>query len=166
MQKNKYFQRATYYVAAFGSAALIGSIAAFAKQRFTKTISDRQKNVLEEKVSSDVLDILSQDESYLNIVVRIAEYEPICPDAFEELVRAIVPVIKFLNTTRKTITMQDNKDYVLLGHVVIDATRIFRTMLEMKMPNVLEDFDEVATDIQAKYDEDRESMLFDAQLRW
>lgn len=169
MQKNKFVQKATWYATVLGSAAIIGLVAGHVKHRVSTGMTNRQKSLLQDKIQPEILEIIVKDETYFSIVGRIADYQPISSQAFEDLVRAIVPVIEFLESRRSSnqkITMQDNKDYVFLGHAVIEATRIFRTILEMKMPNVLEDFDEIATDIQAKYDEDREAMLFDAQLRW
>lgn len=166
--RNKYVQGAGRYVLAFGGLSAMWLGMSWARKSLTRTHAEAQQKMLAERVVRDTLDVLQLDDDYLDVIARLAEFQPADPFNFAELARATAAVITFLCAVRargKT-TMADVMEYSTRGQEVIEAVRQMRSFLELKMPSALDDFDEIAVDVQSKYDEDREHVLFDAQLRW
>lgn len=164
--KNKYVQSAGKYILAFGSLSLIALSFGYAKKSFNKSYKESQIKKLLQVIDERVLDIVLRDKDYTDILSRMIEYQPLDPAGYDTLVKSIFQLILFLSKPRQTLTMQHNIEYTKLGHEVINSVRMFRTMIQLKLPSAISDFDEIATDVQSKYDEDREAFLFDAQLRW
>ena len=164
--KNKYVQSAGKYVLAFGSLSLIALSFGYAKKSFSKKHKQSQISKLLQVIDERVLETILLDKDYPDILYRLMEYQPLDPLSYDQLVKSIFDVITFLYKSKDSTTMKDNIEYTKLGHKIINSVRILRTMIQLKLPSAVSDFDEIAVDVQAKYDEDRENVLFDAQLRW
>lgn len=166
LAKNKYVQSAGRYALAFGTLSVAFLSFGYLRRNLRKSHETGQYKLLSMVIIPEVLDIISRDRDYIDILSRLLEFQSTDPVHFDLIVRSIHNIIVFLRGLSKHITMTDSMNYVKLGHMMIENVRLMRALLELKMPSALQDFDEIAVDIQTKYDEDREGLLFDAQLRW
>lgn len=164
LARNRYVIGAAKYAAA--AAGL--SVAYFGVAKLKEKFQDRHDNHVKEKlteyVPAAVIDQI-QDDDYLDIVYRLLEFRGLNATAFQETITAIANLCTF----KATLTKPNHfavKQYCTEAHKVLNCVRRYRAYLEQKSPSVLDDFDQVASDIQGKYDEDHESLLFDAQLRY
>lgn len=116
-------------------------------------------------VPESVLDRITDDD-YLDIVYRLLEFYGMSQDLFAHVCEAIAAVCEFKRSLPPKVMQHHVREYCSQAHKVINAVRLLRNYIELKLPSVLEDFDQVASDISGKYDEDYESLLFDSQLRY
>jgi len=116
-------------------------------------------------VPEEVLDRITDDD-YLDIVYRLLEFYGMSNVLYQDLVSSIANVCDYKALIPSKVLHNHVREYCGHAHKVINAVRMLRNYIEIKSPSVLEDFDQVASDIQGKFNEDYESLLFDAQLRY
>jgi hypothetical protein len=166
MLKNKYVQQMSRYAMGFTGLSITYLVFSAVKKKWADGHTDATKKHLETIIDPAVVEILDE-EDYLDIVRRMAHFQPLDPVNFQSFVDAVINIRKFFIAKEgRETTMNDAAEYARIGHQMIECVRNMRAFLELRTPSCLEDFDEVAVDVQSKYDEDRESILFDAQLKY
>jgi hypothetical protein len=164
MAKNKYVQGAGRYVLAAGALSLGYLVLEKTKKVISKKHSSFVSSRLNVALTPQQRDTLEADPEYADILFRLLEFRELGPEGFQDLVNAIVNVVKFVNELDGRIVQSTVKTYAKHGNVVIDCVRRMRAYMELKFPDAVDDFDEIAADIQSKYDETHERLLFEAQL--
>lgn len=166
MLKNKHIQNLTRYAAGFTGLSITYLVISGIRKKWSEGHNTATKKQLEIVVDPGIVELL--DDDYLDIVRRMSHYQALDPVNFQQFVNAVLRIRQFFigKETRTETTMVDAAEYARIGHQMIECVRNMRAFLELRTPSCLEDFDEVAVDIQSKYDEDRENILFDAQLKY
>lgn len=119
-------------------------------------------------VGEDAVAMIAMDPTWTELCDRAADYCLLARDELKELLLAVARVVAF------QVSMQVNGAPLTLGtprkfrrqlHAVVEAVRIMRAAVEDKCASALDDFDEVAADIQRTHDDYAYNMLLDAQSR-
>jgi hypothetical protein len=164
LARNRYVIGAAKYAAAAAGLSFAYFGVAKLKENFQDSHDNHVKEKLTEFIPSELVDKI-RDDDYLDIVYRLLEFRGLNAIAFQETIAAIADLCVYKETIKRPNHFAV-KQYCMEAHKVLNCVRRYRAYLEQKSPSVLDDFDLVATDIQGKYDEDHESLLFDAQLRY
>jgi hypothetical protein len=157
-------QSTAKYILAVSSLAVVAAGLSQAKKHVSKKINQRLKNLLDPYLSEDQIEILELDDQYLDIAYRFMEYASLTP-YYKSFLHCVVNLIEY-KTSIVSPKQHHVKEFSKKGHAVIHSVRLMRTYLELKMPSILDEFDEVAADVQTKYEEDHEHILYDAQMQY
>jgi hypothetical protein len=116
---------------------------------------------------NDITDLL-KDEEYFDLLVRLVEFAPLDPINFQNVVKAVRALLIYKDKLAENtkISMIHAYEYVHHAQLIIEQVRLMRAFLELSVPSCLDDFDEVAVEIQTKYEQENEAILMDAQLRY
>lgn len=114
-------------------------------------------------VDQNTLNSLSADPIWEELVCRAGEFRIFCPEEFKNLLIAISDVVEFevqhLNNRKSTLgTPRKFRKYL---HEVVECVREMRATIQEKCPDVINDFDEIAADIQRTHDDSAVNMLYD-----
>ncbi len=108
------------------------------------------------------ISILCEDPVWLELCDRAGEYALIAKPAFADLLRAVALSIAFSRTdVSKRARPRLYREYL---HSIVEAVREMRAVIEEGHPEVLNNFDEIAADIQRTHDEYALNALLDSQL--
>jgi hypothetical protein len=162
--ENKYMQSTAKYVLAVSSLALVAAGVSQAKKHVSNKLNGKLKNLLNPYLSEDQIVILELDDQYLDIAYRLMEYASLTP-YYKAFLLSVVNLLEYKESI-ETVKQHHVKEFGKKGHAVIHCVRLMRTYLELKMPSILDEFDEVAADVQTKYEEDHEHLLYDAQMQY
>lgn len=166
LSQNIYVQGAARYLAAAAGVSFM--LVAFQQTRkhISKSRGTYVLERLEDFATPEVVKALAVDDDFLDIAFRLSEFGAMTPQPYRATLKSMADVVSFLQDLPETKNGSHVKLFSLKGHEMINAIRLMRAYLELKVPSVLDDFDEVAGDIQTKYDEEHERLLFDSQLRY
>jgi hypothetical protein len=162
--ENKYMQSTGKYVLAVSTAAVALAGLSQVKKLMSKKINQRMRSLLHPYLSEEQITQLEQDEQYIDIAYRFVEYASLTP-FFKLFLLSTLDLVDY-KTSIQTAKQYHVKEFSRKGHTMIHAVRLMRTYLELKMPSILDEFDEVAADVQTKYEEDHEHLLYDAQMQY
>lgn len=166
--KNKYIQAGSKYALGLtGLAVAFMSIRIF-KRSFIQGHLDKGKENLRKFISDEDIEELLKDDEYFDILARLAEFAPLDPTNFQNIVKAVRALLIFFDKVKSDnkVTMTHAYEYVHHAQLVIEHVRLMRAFLELSVPSCLDDFDEIAVEIQTKYEQDNEAILMDAQLQY
>jgi hypothetical protein len=109
--------------------------------------------------------LISTDSVWSELCDRLSEFYPIAKEEFKSFLEAVGGVVAF------KVAMQVNENETKLGtprmfrkklHAVVESVRLMRYVVEDKCSTLLDDFDEVASDIQRTHDDEAYNMLLES----
>ena len=139
---------------------LIGGSVYYAMSRASKPKETSVPSYLEPLVplvGEKVAAIIGTDSLWGELCDRAAEFAPIAKDEYVNFLHAVAGVIGF------KLSLQVNKTKLTLGtprlfrtklHAVIEEVRNMRAEIEEKSPSCLDDFDNIAADVQKLHDDE------------
>lgn len=128
-------------------------------------LSDAQKSLLD-FATEHTLKTIAIDHLWFELCDRAADFATLAPKQFSELLYRVSKVVKFQNEidlNEKKLTISTPRLYASKMHSIIECVRSFREQIMLKASYSLEDFDEIAADIQKKHDDDSSNMILHAQ---
>lgn len=154
-----------------GAAAGVGLIVAGLTMRTSgrgkiakkRSIPDYMKPLLP-IVGEETVAMISTDSTWAELCDRASEFFILCKPEFKELLVAVAGVVAF------QVALQINGNAFNHGtprlfrtklHSVVEAVRLMRAAVEDKCPSALDDFDEIAADIQRTHDDAAYNMQLD-----
>lgn len=155
---------------AYGGAAagvgliLTGLTMRTAKKTSKASIPDYVKP-LAALVGEETVLVISTDPHWTELCDRASEFSALCRDEFKDLLRAVASVVAFqlsLQVNGSKLTLGTPRIFRTRLHAVVEAVRIMRAAVEDKCPSALDDFDEVAADIQRAHDDSAYNMQLEA----
>lgn len=120
---------------------------------------------LKEYVDEELLLIIATNSTWTELCDRISEFVVLYKEEIVDFLKAVASVVAF------HISMQVNGRKISLGtprlfrtklHAVVEAVRTMRAAVQHKCSSVLDDFDEVAADIQRTHDDEAYNMQLEA----
>lgn len=120
---------------------------------------------LEKIVGRDTAQMLSLDSTWLDLVDRLGEFAPFAKDEYKEVVIAAARVVAFnaaLSLNKIKLSFGTPRKFRTRLHAVIEAVRCMRAQLEHAFPTCLEDFDEVAAEVQTTHNDYNNNMYFNS----
>jgi hypothetical protein len=159
-----------------GAAAGVGLIFAGLTMRPLSTV-ERAKRIAKKRnvpdfakplvsiAGEETVLMICMDPTWSELCDRASEFYVLGKDEFKELLASVAAVVAF------QVALQVNGGIPSLGtprlfrvklHAVVEAVRLFRAAVEHKCPSALDDFDEVAADIQRTHDDAAYNMQLDA----
>jgi hypothetical protein len=141
-----------------GAAAGVGLIVtAVTMRRKPQTSTEIPQYVqhLTALVGEDTMRMISTDPAWTELAERASEFYVLAPEEFKELLRAIAHVVAFqmsLQVNRK-MTFGTPRLFRTKLHAVVEAVRTMRAVVADKCVSAIDDFDEVAADIQRAHDD-------------
>ena len=164
-------------LAAVGVAVGSGLLLLGAQKMFTKTqplkagakpkaikIPDYIKPLVN-IIGEDVVVSIAKDPTWTELCDRAAEFYSLSVLEFKELCYAIADVVEF------QLAVQEDKTKITLGtprifrtklHAVVEAVRNYRAGIELKCSSALNDFDDIASDIQRAHDDAAYNILLES----
>jgi hypothetical protein len=117
--------------------------------------------LVDEKVVRDLI----KDSTWAELCDRAGDFATIAKDEFTELLLAVSSAVLFATDLEKNrkITLGTPRIYRSRMHAIIEAVRNMRAAIEAKFPASMDDFDDVAADIQRTHDDYCANMLLEAQ---
>lgn len=162
--ENKYMQSTAKYVLAVSAVAVGLAGLSQARKHVSKKINQKMRTLLDPFLSSDQITVLEQDDQYIDLAYRFVEYASLTP-FFKMFLLSTLDLVEY-KLSIQSAKQHHVKEFSRKGHTMIHSVRLMRTYLELKMPSLLDEFDEVAADVQTKYEEDHEHLLYDAQMHY
>lgn len=107
---------------------------------------------LREAVSEDLQELCDQlDPTMLEALARLSPFRRFEPDAFDHILRTAYVANLGLKEEYKQRPLSASASFRIRAEYqkIIEAVRVFRAFIEMRIDTALEDFDEVAVDINA-----------------
>lgn len=159
-------------IAAGGAVAAVAGyfLYSFASKKTslqTPTLSRRGVNVedLEKIVGRDTAQMLALDSTWLDLVDRLGEFEPFARDEYKDVATAAARIVAFnaaLTLHKVKLTFGTPRKFRTKLHAVIEAVRCMRAQLEHTFPTCLEDFDEIAAEVQTTHNDYNTNMYFNS----
>jgi hypothetical protein len=99
--------------------------------------------------------IEDQDPELLDILARLLPFRRFAPKAFKDLVVSCFLALELRESAYKETPIKATTSFRIRQafQKIIEDTRLFRAILELHMPTTLEDFDDVAVDLNAKVEQ-------------
>jgi hypothetical protein len=99
--------------------------------------------------------IETQDPELLDILARLLSFRRFAPKAFKDLVVSCFLALELRNEAYKDLPIKATTSFRIRQafQKIIEDTRLFRAILETHMPSALEDFDDVAVDLNGKVEQ-------------
>jgi hypothetical protein len=149
---------------AYGSAAAGAGLilAGLTGMRKRKVVKPKKHNIPDYLTSlipiagQEVVGLISFDPQWAELCDRASEFYVLAKEEFKNLLFAVAGVVAF------QLSIQVNQTKPSLGtprmfrtklHAVVEAVREMRATVEEKCSSALDDFDEVAADIQRSHDD-------------
>jgi hypothetical protein len=133
-------------------------------QTQTKTITPNVED-LEKIVDKDTAHMLSLDPTWLDLIDRLGEFALFAKEEYKEVVYAAAGVVAFntaVSLSKIKLSFGTPRKMRSKLHAVIEAVRCMRAQLDLKFPSCLEDFDEVAAEIQTTHNDYNSNMYFNS----
>ena len=112
-----------------------------------------------------IVALISTDPLWSELCDRASEFYTIAKEEYKTFLNAVANVVAF------KIAMQVNENETKMGtprlfrnklHAVVESVRMMRFVIEDKCISSLDDFDEVASDIQRTHDDEAYNMLLES----
>lgn len=147
---------------AVGAGLVYGSF--FMKKSLGGTVKELPDSLkpLLDFASEDTLLMINTDHLWMELCDRAADFALLGKEEFSEFLSAVANVIAFqkeLLLGNKKITIGTPRLFASKLHMVIEAVRQLRASVEERAPYALDDFDEVAIDIQKRHDDEASNMI-------
>lgn len=120
---------------------------------------------LEKIVGQDTAQMLALDPIWLDLIDRLGEFSPFAKDEYKEVVIAAARIVAFnaaLSLNKIKLTFGTPRKFRTKLHAIIEAVRCMRAQLDLTFPSCLEDFDEVAAEIQTTHNDYNNNMYFNS----
>ena len=120
---------------------------------------------LETIVGKDAARVLALDTTWLELVDRLGEFALFAKSEYKDVVSAVAGVVAFqtsLSLKKIKHTFATPRKYRARLHAVIEAVRCMRAQIELESPSCLEDFDEIAADVQTTHNDYNSNMYFNS----
>jgi len=107
-------------------------------------------------VGDDAVAVIAMDPQWSELADRASEFYVIAKEEFKDLLLAIASVVAFqvsLQVNSKKINFGTPRLFRTKLHAVVEAVRDMRYTVEQCCPSALDDFDEIAADIQRSHDD-------------
>lgn len=120
---------------------------------------------LEKIVGTDTAQMLALDPIWLDLIDRLAEFSPFAKEEYKDVVIAAARIVAFnaaLSLNKIKLTFGTPRKFRSKLHAVIEAVRCMRAQLDLSFPSCLEDFDEVAAEIQTTHNDYNNNMYFNS----
>ena len=117
-------------------------------------------------VGEETIASISKDPSWTELCDRAADFYSLSVLEFKELCYAIADVVEFqvsLNQEKK-INLGTPRLFRQKLHAVVEAVRNYRAGIELKCASALNDFDDVASDIQKAHDDAANNIFLESSL--
>ena len=149
-----------------------GAVAAVAGFLYTLTLkpktSDKQQNAvnvddLEKIVGRDTAKMIALDPTWLDLIDRLGEFALFAREEYKDVVIAAARIVAFnvsLSLKQIKLSFGTPRKFRAQLHAVIEAVRCMRAQLDISFPSCLEDFDEVAAEIQTTHNDYTTNMYF------
>jgi len=137
----------------------------------TKTSAQTQKgssvNVddLERIVGRDTAKMIALDPTWLDLIDRLGEFALFAREEYKDVVIAAARIVAFnvsLSLKQIKLSFGTPRKFRSKLHAVIEAVRCMRAQLDITFPSCLEDFDEVAAEIQTTHNDYNTNMYFNS----
>jgi hypothetical protein len=151
-----------------------GAVAAVAGFLYTLTFkpktSDKQQNAvnvddLEKIVGRDTAQMIALDPTWLDLIDRLGEFALFAREEYKDVVIAAARIVAFnvsLSLKQTKLSFGTPRKFRAKLHAVIEAVRCMRAQLDISFPSCLEDFDEVAAEIQTTHNDYNNNMYFNS----
>ena len=119
-----------------------------------------------EFVDEETVKNICLDSTWAELCDRTADFAIIAKDEFTELLLAVGDAVEYqqgIETRRIKLSHGSPRIYRKHMHAIIEAVRSMRAAIEQTFSSSLDDFDEVAADIQRTHDDYCSNMLLEAQ---
>jgi len=127
----------------------------FGKHSDLSLINLKKFTLNDKRLKSDDLDLMwSLDPDTIEILLRLETFRKFAPYEYGDIVLAFYNSLKIKNECyQKDYTATSSFKIRKAFQEVIEKLRIFRAVVEKLIPTALEDFDEVAVDINSKIEQ-------------
>lgn len=145
---------------AAGLGIVYGSFLAF-KKNSEKYLSDSTLPLLEFADEDTLLEI-NQDNAWMELCDRMAEFATLCKDDYSNFLLSVAEAVKFqreVDTKQRILNIGTPRLFATKLHAIIEDVRSMRACLVDKAAYVIDDFDEVASDVQKKHDDEASNMI-------
>jgi len=153
-----------------------GAVAAVAGFLYTLTLKPKTSvqqpkassvNVddLEKIVGRDTAQMIALDPTWLDLVDRLGEFALFAREEYKDVVIAAARIVAFnvsLSVKQIKLSFGTPRKFRAKLHAVIEAVRCMRAQLDISFPSCLEDFDEVAAEIQTTHNDYNNNMYFNS----
>jgi len=139
---------------------------------FSSKVSPKNADVPEfaepflEFVNESTVKNICLDPTWSELCDRAADFAIIAKDEFTDLLIAVGHAVEYqqaVETHKVKLSHGSPRIYRKFMHAVIEAVRCMRAAIELKFSSSLDDFDEIAADIQRTHDDYCSNMLLEAQ---
>jgi len=115
-------------------------------------------------VGEDTIETISADSSWAELADRASEFYPLAVQEFKELLETIANVVEYQKKVAEEGKLSFGTPRIFRSklHAVVEAVRNMRAEIEFKSPGTLNDFDDVAADIQKAHDDAAYNMLLES----
>lgn len=164
---NQTVQTAAKYAGAVGVVTLGFVGLSFARSAYTSGTSKRvQEEIAEGMRPAAQRAAHAVGDDWLDLLHRLKMFAKFAHEDFEAVTEACAAFAR-----EKAVAYERPKlstaDVMLLRkslQALIEAVRLMRAVIELKSKTALEDFDEVATDLNAKVEDESSAVLLDQQM--
>lgn len=122
---------------------------------------------LKNLVPEEVLENIALDSTWADIVDRLSEFAVMTKPEYTLFLLAVADVTKYyhlLLTKEIQLSKKTPRVFRTYLHQVIECVRLMRAALEDKSPESLNDFDEIAADVQRTHDDYATNVYYDSIL--
>lgn len=113
----------------------------------------------------ETIQIIAMDPQWAELCERASEFYVLAKEEYAEVLLSVSEVVKFqmeLQMQGKKPSFGTPRIFRKHLHAVVEAVRMMRAVIEEKSPSSLDDFDEIASDIQKAHDDAAYNMQLDA----
>jgi hypothetical protein len=147
-----------------------GAVGAAGLYLYSKTRSSNVKTTpnvddLEKIVGKETAQMLSLDSTWLDLVDRLGEFALFAKEEYKEVVLAAAGVVAFntaVSLSKIKLSFGTPRKMRAKLHAVIEAVRCMRAQLDLTFPSCLDDFDEVAAEVQTTHNDYNNNMYFNS----
>lgn len=111
-------------------------------------------------------DLYAQDPEMIDLLARLEPFRSFHKDSFDEVIVAMHAAVQMKLHVYQSTSITATKSFKIRAEYqkIIEALRLFRAILEIKIATALEDFDEVAVDINAKVEQSCSDTISDSYM--
>lgn len=118
-------------------------------------------------VGEETIASISKDPAWTELCDRAADFYSLSVLEFKELCYAIADVVEFqmsLHQEKTKMNLGTPRLFRQKLHAVVEAVRNYRAGIELKCASALNDFDDVASDIQKAHDDAANNIFLESSL--
>lgn len=127
-------------------------------------ITDSMRPLLD-FVKEETLLLISTNYLWMELCDRMADFAPICKEEYIEFLNSVANMVTFqqqLDSGEKKTTVGTPRLLASKLHEIIECVRVMRAAIADKAEYALNDFDEIAIDVQKKHDDDAYNIMLES----